>query len=706
MVDSLVFEETIDDYATVLAEAHPRNPSTLELLEATLPELLPEPLPEDASIFENASDYDYRADSVALTAPSYPSDYTLSTHTLMQLLMAHKIDEAYNLLLELNDLHVPIPPSSIFEAAAKDVLHNSLQSGSQLITQDQIDRFQAFFSLIPPAHLSDTPRQFRELRKLTIDTQLPNMVCIIRFAVILSSKGYADLIINHAVAPIMRFTSSAVNRKFLDDFLAANREYWASYKPSDLEYMVQKTRTNVFGSAIRTLVYSRRLEDALALLPDPTQETYRLTVYTYGVLRSALEKSSDRTLRGRISEIDALRENEKTCVLVEREKGDNLTIRAEEVSMASEWDTAAPVDVNKNLALSLRYLKRCMSGSEELPHPFTIVAFMESYISTGRTTALQLLLNKAIRSSFRSTSVFLFAEMLFYRRRGLNDLVLETFVDHFYLSGVPRQDVLTRHRRVQRVRAQHAEESEYGEDSPARRLCEAVGLSRGKIWPSTVHCNLVWHALVDIAPDNRTIESLYEKLLAITKCAQSNVSTPLLKDSISHLLPPTNQQKLGSGAFTSFMRPLMLVHGPSRGAHILGDMMKVGIKPTVYHFTELAGRYASNGDTRRALMVLDRMEKMLKAQNAAESSTEMITDPEDTSTSFPAPDLVMYISLLRGFIKSHNLEGATEVEKRLMQRYTHIPGEYAYLDNVFADLRILRKQKGLFRYREVLNDQR
>lgn len=79
----------------------------------------------------------------------------------------------------------------------------------------------------------------------------------------------------------------------------------------------------------------------------------------------------------------------------------------------------------------------------------------------------------------------------------------------------------------------------------------------------------------------------------------------------------------------------MKATGASRGARILGEMLKAGLKPTVYHFTELAGFYAHEGDVTKAMHILDRMEAKLaseKQELVEESASEGPTAPSTPST--------------------------------------------------------------------------
>lgn len=65
---------------------------------------------------------------------------------------------------------------------------------------------------------------------------------------------------------------------------------------------------------------------------------------------------------------------------------------------------------------------------------------------------------------------------------------------------------------------------------------------------------------------------------------------------------------------------------------------------------------------------------------------------EEQDNIFPPPDLIMYISLMRGFIIARNLEGALEVDRRLRLVHEHVLGQNEYLDMVYADLEPLKEE--------------
>jgi len=206
--------------------------------------------------------------------------------------------------------------------------------------------------------------------------------------------------------------------------------------------------------------------------------------------------------------------------------------------------------------------------------------------------------------------------------------------------------------------------------------------SVGKLWPAESHCSLVWHSLVRTAPDIVAIERLYIKLvqLGFRHASSTQMPTGIINPN---LILTDRKRRVAPAYFTPFIRPLMAAFGAARGQMVLADMLKIGLEPRVHHYTELAGQYARTGDDLRAFKVLDQMESMEK-NNAAQPGA-----------SLPPPDVVMYTSLIAGFVIAKNIKAAEEVVRRFHQRHIYIPGENGDMDAVLQRLELLRREYGL-----------
>ena len=656
------------------------------LVEKKLPELLPEHSPDDAIFEDEGQEYSDVASSLSpLNSPNS------SIHALAQLIELRDFDRAYSLLKEIQDLNIPIPPSFAYEIPAQAALRNEDMHSAI------VEQFTAWISLIPPAS-DNKVRTFNKTCHLIFQAKITNLALILPFAKIMASKGYGQMISNKAIPLIMRYTSFEVGQDFLDEFNEANAQYWNVHNP-----MIAKEKSEMFailvrGLALRHLVRSDRVDDAISLLPDPEDTQNRLTSFTYDVLLRRLKLSKNVVHRQQIPMVEKLRSQESTTIS-EDDSVSPLTILGDEAQMASRLKSALPAELTENLANDLRYIKLAFLVEDMVPHPFTIVNFMNAYLSTGRTRALELLYNRASRTSYRVLFTFIFAEMLFYHRLRQYDLVIETFVDHFYLTGVPREQVLKYYNRLSAKR-QAFDPNTRGHPPPERcyKFDSSKTLPRGKLWPLSSHCNIVYHALVALTPPGPEIEALYQELLLIIEYGKDAPTTPAIA-SVEPLVA-NSRRRPSSGAFTPFFRRLMRAYGAARGAKILNDMVQCGIKPTIHHYTELAGFYAAKGESQKAFLILDNLEQRFKG--AAKSSTKGYVDPGDMeeletpeSSELPAPDRVVYISLIRGFIISKNLSAATNVAERLKLRHKYVKGEDSYLDEVLREIEYMKQEQRL-----------
>ena len=625
------------------------------LIKQKLPELLPEHSPDDAVFEDEGPEYTTVASSLSPLNSPYSS-----LDALIQLIKLRDFDRAYSLLKEIQDLNIPIPPSFAYEIPALAALRNEDMHSAM------VKQFTAWISLIPPA-TNGNVRKFNEACHLVFDAKVTNITLILSFAKIMASKGYGQIIGTKAIEIIMRYSSFEDGQNFLDEFNEANAQYWNAHNPKIAKEECEMFANFARGLALRSLVFSGRVDDALSLLPDPEDTQIRLSRDTYKVLLRCLEQSRNVVHRQQIPMVEKLWSQESITI----DSVTPLTILGDEAVMASNFKSALPVELTGNLVDDLRYMK--LAFINQVPHPFTIVNFMNAYLSTGRTRALELLYNRAARTSLRVLITFIFAEMLFYHRLRQYDLVIETFVDHFYLTGVPRERVLYGYNRLSAIR--RAYDPNAGGHRPPERCFKLDKTTPvGKVWPSSSHCNIVYHALVALTPSGPGIEDLYQELLQIVEYGKDAPTTPTIA-SVEPLVA-NFRGRPSSGAFTPFFRRLMQVNGVARGAKILTDMMKCGIKPTIYQYTELAGFYATNRESHKAFLILDHLEGRFKSTPVP-----------------PAPDRVVYMSLMRGFILSKNLSAAIRVADRLKLRYKYTKGEDRFVDEILREIEYMKAEQ-------------
>ncbi|KAJ3512071.1 hypothetical protein NLJ89_g3730 [Agrocybe chaxingu] len=676
-----VFEEPSDDYMPFVSD----TPLTIaDLIAKRLPAILPEPVQTDDVFEEDGPEYAYHPPTTTDEAHAAMQ----STGVLVTLVEAGNYTQAYALLKEIQDLEIPIPNSDIYQAPAQAALKND-----DLHPAQRVDAFGAWFSLVLAAHETEPGYEYEETRRLVTQAVVTDIPLIIQFTIIMARKGFADRVSHHTIPSIIRWTDWEVGQKFLDDFNDANKAYIAELGPRNAGYLIRKTATNSRGTAIRALAYANRLDEAIRLLPDPDNPTFRLTTYTYNVILNRLTRTKREVRDAYTPLVKALRDDDATAL---HRNSPDLRTLAQELDLTAGSKTSTQVDFGDDLVAGLRYLKKNVADHDKskLPHPFTLVNFMSMYLATGRTRALKMLLDKAIRHGFIATSNFVFAEMLFYRRIGQPNLVIKTFVDHFFLSAVPREEVV---KCVTRIDSQiNNYDPTSGEDPPLKRFYpfnESFTLPRGKIWPSRIHCNLIWDALSELTTVDRELEVLYYKLVQYVADGRVLSETEPLS-AIDELPTPAGwTTSAGAAAFTPFIYRLMYLRGPHFGVRMFRQMLQLGVKPTVYHYTELAGYFARKSDSRKAFAILDGMAAQQQHPFGRETYEveQRGISPPVREYHLPRPTVVTYVSLIRGFLIAKNLEAAEAALRRLRKVHTHVPGENRFLDRALEDLEAFRQ---------------
>jgi len=734
-----VFEDYAEEYVSIASASKPPKPSVMDIIANTLPAMLPPPSTDDMSIFEEeSSEYETHVSTTV-------SKITSIDRHLWKLLRAGEYDEAYNILMEMKQLDSNPRFHSIYEAAAIATLDSLPESSSARAIAEQLTRFETFFSYIPPSWSADKVRSFSEIRKRILHTPLINMDLIVRFSLILIRKGYQNLVQKYTIPIVARFASSETCLQFLRDTKTANKQFYSTH----LNKSMQRASAREFRTtALYWLAFSGRLEEAIALLPRKNlrEKKFKLTRTMHALLRFRLERSSDPAHHELIPYVDSLLEGpsagqslshgvprdidhkESLPELAEsgtsdqEAYGESGKIQAfaeleDEAIIDTDLDLPSPSPV-EILAVTLRRLKNAYVSSTE--HLFTtppsveeVLSFFTSYMTylpdqNGR--AIRLLRRRAFRLGRGPASHFLFAEMLHYYRTGMPGLVLETYVNHFYISALPKEDVLALYHEFRDCRRHEYDATgEVPSDASPMYLPFRMGmseqdplLSKIQLWPATGHTTLVWHALAALTPEDY-IQQLYQKMLQIATEGSSFMSGPssqFEKHSTALVPPSTWRSKVPAAAFTPFFRKVLRISGEtSLGASLLSDMAHTGTAPNRHHLTEVARSFAQQGDSRRAFMIMEQMEAAKKEREEHSSD-----DPEsgDKPTLFPIPDSVFYRALLRGFISNGNLDDAERVAAKIPHLdepapgTEETPGLHDVIERLRQDLSELRRAKRHF----------
>jgi hypothetical protein len=644
-----VFEESSEDYQRIQDGSIAPKPSITELIETQLPPLLPE-LTADCSIFEDpAEEY---LEHLSTSAQDHSA--SVSTGVLVDLVKTNQYTKAYRLLQEMRDLGVDISPSAEFENAAIAIFRKH-----SLLSPEKIEEFFAWLTLIPPRDASSN-LSFAQKWRPILNAPLTDITLLRRFSLTLVSKGYARDVAVQNVATIIRHSNAEAVRSFMEEFNLSYQNFCKRHPPDLPEDMPDHIFEWSRGMAIRALTYNNRLPEALDMLPDPNNPRFKLPIDAYyTLLRHTRLAVNYRTY------IPVIKKLRKVAATI---SGNTQAPRAK---------IADPFDFGKNLASGLRYLKNTIGSSTEIPHHSTLVNFMNGYLATGRTIALKMLIEKAIRNNFLATRNFVFAEMLFYRRLKKYDLIIKAFVDHFHLSGVPREAVLQRLDFIRRQNLQGMNLRRFYDFNDGRSL------PVGKVWPLTEHCNLIWEALAKTTKNDADLKRLYDELVSFARTGKDAASNSVIA-ATDPLIPTVRRRYVGAAAFTPFFAPLMHVYGPDFGTTILRDMLACRLLPTRYHFSQVAGFYARGGHVEQAFSILDRLEKNAQFRMSRPSWRTGQNFPKKFKV--PKYDMVIYTSMIRGFIISRKVGAAVHLVERLDRSHGYSEGEDQHLDAAIADL--------------------
>ncbi|KAF8234982.1 hypothetical protein L208DRAFT_1434278 [Tricholoma matsutake] len=660
MERSAVIEDALYKYDTS-SESTPGQSSILRLVEETLPNPLPQPLPDDRLVFEDASNPEYALYSTA--SPSFtPNSLIDNLHSLVD---SKAYDEAFRILKEIRDLDIPIPTHWCYFRAARNVLRSSDRYVP--LSQEQVDAFASWVSLIPPVHHTSRSVTFMPTWKLIFYAPIINVDLARRFALILASKGFAQQIVYEALPFIIKLFPWDACHRFIIELENANKEYWTRLKPTSAFFRTRKLIALAREVAVKNLLSSGRLEEAVALLPDIKSNPFPWTRSTYAALLECLRKSNDSAVEQYISIVATLRRDQRTLFSW------NVHNEYPPVAAAVGSRPVASTEMDTNLP---EHFKIAVESKEDFPHYNTLVKFIKQCFDNDKIDAILALRNMAFSSGPRNASAFIFSEMVYYIRQGWHDIVIQTFVNYHFLAGVPQDEVVARCYRMERIQAQAEDHAK-----PSTSLLFKRNPNAKKLWPRRSHCSLVWHSLVKTVPDHAALERLYTNL--VQRGLHGRNATHTLTDIRNPFLTaPNGQSYVEAAQFVPFIRSLMQAFGADRGVLVLADMLKIGLAPGIYHYTELAGQYARTGDSLRAFKVLEQMERMYDKR----------TVPPGRSISLPPPDVVMYISLIAGFVISRDVQSAEEVVRRLQMRHSYVPGDHPALDVVLHRLDFLRNK--------------
>ncbi|KIM86795.1 hypothetical protein PILCRDRAFT_316585 [Piloderma croceum F 1598] len=617
----------------------------------------------DHSIFEEESlEYTSTVEELNSSAERIMS----SVQVLLQMVSEGRYAAAEKLHAELVDMGVSIPPSHVYEKAARYVLRPSFRG-------DPLTAFTNWFSLIPGANVK--LRKFRGMRtQLFARDHIPRIDIIMRFGLIAASKGHARYITPEVISVVVRHTEPAVSTQYLADFEKEAMK-WTKSAVRGMKGMKRGTLVlkDMHSLAVRTQAIAGRLGEAVALVQAARHRGVNISEFTYSMLMRRLRRAGDEQA------LDIVRE------LAPPHIQDTFDV---------PWTSASADEVAEvsTLASRLRTIRKAIKPHSCISHPHKSIAdFIHDYReTTNRETAISLLRKRAFRCGRPSASDWVLAELHYHHSRNEFVHVLLVFKNYFHLLGVPadmvRFYIRTRvHKRrigpgLLRVDRTHGDFM-----STTKRN------SRPKLWPTPYHTALVWGALLWMN-DNSTVDRLYRRLRSQ---ALQNPVMISAGDAESPGVSASNDEGLGNQKDGLAQTPSHVIDGAhfipflvaftkrqqiEQAFQVMSDMVKLGIYPGVEHWTILAGFFARLGDARRVMWILDRME--------ADGDTADTRSNSDTGMpKFPAPTLGTYTNVMKSFIQAGRWHLALDVRTRMMTRFQYVAGQWPPTDRVLSVLK-------------------
>ncbi|KAJ7064858.1 hypothetical protein C8F01DRAFT_1128485, partial [Mycena amicta] len=376
-----------------------------------------------------------------------------------------------------------------------------------------------------------------------------------------------------------------------------------------------------YAVALKALAKAWRLKEALAILPAYHRNNTNHRTSGYNLLLNKLKAACNPMYNPSIELVGRLKEQ--------------ATISAR--YLGKNWTSDLETSFSGVNLLDVRALRRGFRSPapSQKPSVITIVRFMEDYLSSGHTRAISLLRKDALRTP-SSASAYILAELLFHERRHQPIQVIRTFAAYFYIVGLPRDDLLL-HLRV-------------WTDPDASDVWVARPLA--KLYPDPAHTAVVWRALLETVEHKSGLEDL----LGSTPTSSVNRGVPLLG--------PT-----ACAAFTPFLRRMCLAFGSERGLHVLRDMLRLGITPTIP---------SANG-ARNAVFSHRRSDAREQGKVDGASTARK-------GSLFPAVDPVLYVAIIRGFLGSSKIPEAKDVIRRMFERFGPSIRENEILQPLLVDV--------------------
>lgn len=641
-------------------------------------------------------------------------------HILAKLVRDGEIEDAERVIQELVELDFPIQEDMIYERAAFATLRTTTRP-----SQDRVNLFIGWFSLIPPAKSLDELPSFSALQyALMSRPPLSDIPLIMEFVTTAASKGYISSVAVQVIPHMIRYTTPTVSSSFMKHIMKADLHYFQSLdKKFALSDLMQRWKI-YYGLAIRIHCASGRPQDAFDLYKAARKLGVPISSFTSQYLSAALNRSIEVNGKTQATGDGDVREEENIwtqampsafCAPPEDPPFEDPSPPESIPDMSPVTQDFTRPNLSKaqisSLALSLRSFKSSLN-SKDPPNASELAQFIGTCAMYHRLGAIRALRLCAYRSSqlHLSVSVWGLAEMLHYLYCRDRKELLIAFVRHFHVVGVPKRVV----KFAERIVGEDGWGPEFGETLESI-LPTGYPLPR-KLSPSSHHTALVWRACVQSTRTPAELEVLYKELLtqiaisrastfeAHTAAFPAQTSAPSWTVDYPEWMKPIPMPILFDSAhFNTFIYAFAQRMGPSRATSVVLDMYRLGIQPSVQTLTVLASGFARAGDMEHLLRLLERMEQSPVYSSPASSSPSSPSSPSPPSSSIsssvapeeggnssdlPSPNEVTYTAIIRWLMNTKRLEDAKTIAMRLFKQGGYVRGTNAITDSVLAELEI------------------
>ncbi|TRM62175.1 hypothetical protein BD626DRAFT_498406 [Schizophyllum amplum] len=711
-----------------------------------LPDELPELAADESDDFlfeDDAKDDDYAwaktvSSSESHSRATHLSEQSTALTAIDQLRVAvQKTDYATagRLLHELSEVGTRIPPAELYLTPLLNLLKHPYERDHPLRHHmpTVTDAFSAWFALIPDAeHIQDPGYlTLQELRRHIFHTNVVNKDLVLTFGLAAAKKGYGEQVSGQLIHFAMgAFPDVQEALKYMDSFVEASEDHRRLQEPHQQVFRpTLSVRRKVYKVAFRALVRDGHFDIAVDLLFQKRRKMQQFVPKeSIRYAAGELQKARRFDLLAKIAPLLDQLEGKPAAGVMEETDVEAAYLR--DIVDSHDGRAAADEEFSRGtLVVQLRHLRRAFNRGASPPTCATLVAFMDQYYDSGRRRALRLLRQRAVRHGTAGMTAYTFAQMVFLRRRKRDTLLIQVFANTFYLAGVPREPIL---RILQTAPAHPGSASDVAAFVPDPREV------RQKAWPDSMTTAVVWHSVTALTVGWQAVQALYRQLLAFAAGDASADGVPAL----------LHRPAIRTEAFMPFIRRLMLGSGLEWGPRVLQDMVRLGISPTIYHFTDMAGVYARKNRIDRVMMIVDMVEDAAASGAGKQDASTRTTDPasqaspasepsntmsmtsggdpallnsddagprpsEDVAEplvahhdaalaaqqpahqprkvgSLPGADLIFYVCVIRGFIIARNLEGALAIEERMWRHYDYQLGN-PYYESYFKDLRRMQE---------------